>query len=198
MKTLTGFYIFVLVTSIITLNNNLYNLLKPTIIVSIIGIVSAILFFMKKTSFYFLAIIWIIAQIPFIELGEQTIDLAQFLNFHFSLQFGSLSVGLNAQVLLLFLLKPIQLSEFLFREISFRAYTENKIWKIENEYNFRSEDIIDNKIIGTCKIEIDNIIYSKVELEPIKSERVKKAGIILIAENNQQTIKGTVQYKLNS
>ena len=197
MKLLTGFYIFVLTTSILTINNNLNDLLNPTIIVSLLGITSAILFFMKKTSFYFLAIIWIMVQIPYLIIGEYTIDLSQFINPHFSLNIGSISLGINAQIFLLFFMKTILLSEFLFQKLTFKAYTENDKLKRENEYSFIPTDIVEKKLIGNSEIVIENEIYSRVKFEPIKSERIKKAGITLIPKNKIGEIKATVEYKLN-
>lgn len=197
MKLLTGFYIFVLITSLLTINNNFNDLLNPTIIVSLIGITSGILFFMKKTSFNFLAVIWIIAQIPYLIIGEYTIDLSQFLNFHFSLNIGSISLGINAQILLLFFMKTILLSEFLFQKVTFKAYTENEKLKRENEYSFIPTDIVEKKLIGNSEIEIENETYSKVKFEPIKSERIKKAGVTLIPNNKGRVIKATVAYELN-
>ena len=198
MKLLTGFYIFVLITSLITINNNLINLLNPTIIISLIGIASAILFFTKKSSFYFLAVIWIVAQIPYLIIGEYTIDLSQFLNFHFSINIGSVSLGLNAQIFLLFFLKPILLSEFLFQKVTFKAYTENDKLKREKEYSFIPTDILGKKLIGNSEIEIENEIYSKIEFEPAKSEKIKKAGIILFHSNKIEKINATIKYKLNN
>ena len=198
MKLLTGFYIFVLITSLLTINNNLNDLLNPTIIISLIGIASAILFFAKKTNFYFLAIIWIIAQIPYLIIGEYTIDFSQFLNFHFSINIGSVSLGLNAQIFLLFFVKPILLSEFLFQKVTFKAYTENDKLKRENEYSFIPTDIVGKKLVGNSEIEIENEIYSKVAFEPGKSEKIKKAGITLITSNKIGKINATVEYKLNN
>jgi hypothetical protein len=196
MKLLSGFYIFVLITSLLTINNNLNDLLNPAIIISLIGITSAILFFTKKSNFYYLAVIWIIAQIPNLIIGEYTIDLSQFLNFHLSLNIGSISLGLNAQILLLLFLKPIFLSEFLFQKVTFKAYSENEKLKRENEYSFIPTDIIGKKIVGISEIEIEDETYTKVEFEPIKSERIKKAGITLISSNKVGKIKATVEYKL--
>lgn len=197
MKLLTGFYIFALITSLLTINNNLNNLLNPTIIISLIGIASAILFFTKKSSFYYLGIIWIIAQIPYLIFGEHTIDFSQFLNFHFSLNIGSVSLGLNAQIFLLFFIKPLLLSEFLFQKVTFKAYTENDKLKRENEYSFIPTDIVGKKLVGNSEIEIENEMYSKVKFEPTKRERIKKAGITLIPNNKIGEIKATVEYKLN-
>jgi hypothetical protein len=198
MKLLKGFYIYVLIASLITINNNLNNLLNPTIILSLIGIAAAILFFTKKSNFYFLAIIWIIAQIPYLIFGDFTLDLSQFLNFHFSLNIGSASLGLNAQILLLFFIKPILLSEFLFQKVTFKAYTENLKLKRENKYSFTPTDIISKKLVGDSEIEIENQTYSKVEFEPQKGDRIKKAGITLFPLNEGGKINATVEYRLNN
>tara|TARA_B110000967_G_scaffold207419_1_gene256735 strand:- start:219 stop:824 length:606 start_codon:yes stop_codon:yes gene_type:complete len=198
MKLLNGFYIFVLIASFITLFNNLNNLLSPKIIVSLIGITSAILFFTKKSSFYFLAIIWIIVQIPYLKTDTFTLDLSQFLNIHFSIRWGTFSIGINAQVLLLIFLKQISLSEFLFKKVTFKAYTENLKLKRGNEYSFITTDIISKKLIGKSEIEIENESYSKVIFEPQKSERIKKAGITLIPLNENGKIKATIEYKMNN
>ncbi|TVZ47432.1 hypothetical protein [Olleya sp. Hel_I_94] len=197
MKLLTGFYIFVLIASLLTINNNLINLLNPTIIISLIGIASAILFFTKKSSFYYLGIIWIIAQIPYLIFGEHTIDFSQFLHIHFSLNIGSVSLGLNAQIFLILFIKPLLLSEFLFQKVTFKAYTENNKLKRESEYSFIPTDIVGQKLVGNSEIEIENEMYSKVKFVPTKSERIKKAGITLIPDNKIGEIKATVEYKLN-
>lgn len=196
MKLLNGFYIFVLIVSCITLFNNLNNLLNPTIIVSLIGITSAILFFIKKSNFYFLAIIWIILQIPFLKTETFKLDLSQFLNFHFSIRWGALSVGVNAQILLLIFLQQILLSKFLFKKVTFKAHTENIKLKRENEYSFIVTDIQSKKLVGVSKIEIEDEIYSKIIFGPKKSERIKKAGITLISLNKNEELKATVEYKL--
>lgn len=198
MKKLRVFYIFVLITSFLTINNNLNDLLSPVNFISLIGIVSAVLFFVKKMSFYFLTILWIVAQIPYLVVGEQVIDFSQFLNFHFYLTFGSVSLGLNAQVFLLFFLKPILLSELLFQNVTFKAYSENEKLKRENEYSFIPIDIIDGKLVGNPDIEIENEIYSKITLKPVKSERVKKAGVTLVSSNEVRKIKGLVEYRLSN
>ena len=52
-----------------------------------------------------------------------------------------MSLGLNAQIFLLFFLKPILLSEFLFQKVTFKAYSENEKLKRENEYIFSPIDI---------------------------------------------------------
>ncbi|MGB1042125.1 MAG: hypothetical protein ACPGU6_01920 [Tenacibaculum sp.] len=149
-------------------------------------------------SFYFLTILWIVAQIPYLVVGEQVIDFSQFLNFHFYLTFGSVSLGLNAQVFLLFFLKPILLSELLFQNVTFKAYSENEKLKRENEYSFIPIDIIDGKLVGNPDIEIENEIYSKITLKPVKSERVKKAGVTLVSSNEVRKIKGLVEYRLSN
>jgi len=198
MKLLKGFYIFVLITSLLTIYNNLNNLLNPTIIVSLIGVLAALLFFAKKSSFYFLAVIWIIAQIPYLIIGDFTLDLNQFMNFHFSINIGSMSVGLNVQIFLLLIMKSILLSEFLFQKVTFKAYTENLKLKREDKYSFIPTDIISKKLVGISEIEIENETYSKVEFEPQKSEKIKKAGIILIPINNTGKINATVEFRINN
>jgi hypothetical protein len=172
--------------------------LDPTIIVSLIGITASLLFFLKKFNFYYLSIIWIIFQIPYIVLNEFTLDLSQHINFHISLNIGSVSLGLNFQILFLLFLKQIMLSEFLFQKITFKAYTENPKLNIENEYSFIPTEIKSKKLIGKTELLIENKIYSMVKFEPLKSERIKKAGITLIPIDNVPEIKATVKYKLNN
>jgi hypothetical protein len=197
MKLLKGFYIYVLFASVIELFNNLNDLLNPTVIISLIGITSAILFFTGKHKFYFLAILWVIAQIPYLIIDGYTFDLSQFLNFHFSMRWGSLSIGINAQVFLFLFVKQILLSKFLLQKIRFKAYTEHLKLKRENEYTFIPIDIVSKKLVGNSEIEIENEIYTKVEFEPIESDVIKKAGITLIPLNKNEKIKATVEYKLN-
>ncbi len=180
-----------------TITNNLNNLINPTIIVSVVGIISSVLFLFKKTNFYFLAIIWIIVQIPFFESDSFKLDFSQFLNFHFSIIWGNISLGLNAQIFLLFFVKTLLLSELLFRKISFKAYSENDKLKRKNEYSFIPTDIVEKKLVGESAIEIDNITYSKIELKPVKSERIKKAGITMVSSNEVEKINALIEYKLN-
>ena len=198
MKLLTGLYIYIVFASFLTIFNNLNNVLNPTIIVSLIGIASALLFFTKKSNFYFLAAIWIIVQIPFLKTDSFTLDLSQFLNIHFSIRWGTFSIGLNAQILLLVFIKQILLSEFLFKKITFKSYTENLKLTRDNEYQFITNDITSKKVLGKAKIELDTIVYQKVEFEPLKSEKVKKAGITLISLNSKEKIRATIEYKLNN
>lgn len=197
MKLLKGFYIYVIIASIITLFNNLNDSLNPAIIVSLMGIVSSILFFSKKNNYYFLAVFWIIAQIPYLKTDTFTLDLSQFLNIHITLHFGSLSFGINAQILLLLFLKQIFLSKFLFHEIRFRAYTEHLKLKRENEYTFIPTDIISKKLVGDTEIEIDDEIYSKVEFEILDSDTIKKGGLTLMSMGGISKINATVEYKLD-
>jgi len=197
MKLLTGFYIFVLITSLITIQNNLNNLLNPVIIVSLIGVLSSILFFVKKTNFYFLAIIWIVIQIPYLKFGSFIFDFSQFLHLHFSINIGSFSLGLNVQVLLLLFLKTILLSRFLYQRISFKAFSHNPKLKRGTEYSFIPTDIISDKLVGDSELEIENLTYSKVEFQPKKSKGFKKAGVILSNLDKKESIKATVEYKHN-
>ncbi|WP_299890470.1 hypothetical protein [uncultured Lacinutrix sp.] len=198
MKLLKGFYIYVLIASLITIFNNLNNLLNLTVIVSLIGIISSISFFTRKSNFYFLAVIWIIVQIPYLVTNNFTLDLSQFLNIHLSITFGSLSFGINAQILLLLLTKQILLSAFLFKKVTFKAYTENLKLKRDKEYTFTPIDIISKKLIGNSEIELENEIYTKIKFDPQKNERIKKAGITLSSQNGNSEIKATVEYRLNN
>ena len=91
----------------------------------------------------------------------------------------------------------ILLSEFLFQKVTFKAYTENLKLKRENKYSFIPTDIISKKLVGYSEIEIENETYSKVEFEPQKSEKIKKAGIVLIPLNKSGKIIATVEYRLN-
>ena len=195
MNLLKGFYIYVLITSLLNINNNLNNLFNPSILISVIGIISTIAFFSKRMKFSFLGIIWIVAQVPYIIFGDFTFDLSQFINAHFALNLGSISLGINAQILLLFFLIPISLSKFLYRKIIFNAYTENSELKREDTYSFTPNGIEFNKLTSDCEIVVENKTYNKIIFEPQKSERIKKGGIILISETESHKIEATVEYK---
>ncbi|CAM1358210.1 membrane hypothetical protein [Tenacibaculum sediminilitoris] len=195
MNLLRGFYICVLITSLLNINNNLNNLSNPSILISIIGITSSIAFFSKRMRFSFLGIIWIVAQVPYMIFGDFTFDLSQFINAHFAVNLGSISVGINAQVLLLFFLIPISLSEFLYRKVIFNAYTENSELKREDTYSFTPNGIEYNRLTSDSKIVIENKTYNKIIFEPQKSEGIKKAGIVLISETDNHKIKATIEYK---
>jgi hypothetical protein len=199
MKLLKAFYIYSLVASLMTINNNWNNLLNPTIIISLIGIVGSILFFLKKYNFYFLGIIWLIVQIPYFEIGNFTFDLSQFVNFHLNIDIASLSLGINFQIILIyFFLKPLLLSKFLLQKITFSAYTENSKLQIGKEYSFIPTEIESKKLIGKNEIQIEKETYSRIEFEPEKSDRIKKAGITLIPINKGLKIKALVKYKMNN
>ncbi len=98
MQKLKIFYTYIIVSSILTLFNNGFIVLNLSAIVSVLGIVASILFFAKKFNFYFLAILWIVAQIPYVAYQNDIFDLSQFLHFHLAITIGQLSVGVNAQV----------------------------------------------------------------------------------------------------
>lgn len=198
MNILRVFYIFVILAGIITINNNISHLVNPTVFVALLGIISAVLFFKKIYKFYYLSIIWIIVQIPYYKSGGFVFDLAQLVNSHFSLNFGDTSIGINTHILLLLLLNHLILSGYLYRKVYFKAYTENSKLKMDDEYSFIPTDIKFKKLIGKSEIQIESEMYDKIEFEPIKDERIKKAGILILSENENEKINATVEYKLTA
>jgi len=196
MKVLRVFYIIVLVFSLLTVYGHLNNLVKPTVFVSLIGIVASVLFFLKKSKFYFLSLIWIIVQIPFISSESFSFDLSQFSHFHISFGVGSFFIGINMQALFLLFTTYIVLSKFLYRNVNFKAYSENPKLSMEKEYSFVPTEISPKGLVGKVAIRIDDKLFSTVEFSPKKSGEIQKAAIILISSDNDEAIKATVTYRL--
>ncbi|MFQ3239429.1 MAG: hypothetical protein ACI9NI_001735 [Olleya marilimosa] len=197
MQKLKIFYTYVIVSSILTLFNNGFIVLNLSAIVSVLGIVASILFFAKKFNFYYLAILWIVSQIPYVAYQNDIFDLSQFLHFHLAITIGQLSVGVNAQVILLTLvIKDILLSKHLFKTLTFNAYFENDILKREDFYSFIPVDIQSKKLIGVSEIVIENVAYTNIQFTPLQEQQVKKASIVMSSFNEENTIKATVQFSI--
>ena len=197
MQKLKIFYTYVIVSSILTLFNNGFIVLNLSAIVSVLGIVASILFFAKKFNFYYLAILWIVSQIPYVAYQNDIFDLSQFLHFHLAITIGQLSVGVNAQVILLTLvIKDILLSKHLFKTLTFNAYFENDILKREDFYSFIPIDIQSKKLIGVSEIVIENVAYTNIQFTPLQEQQVKKASIVMSSFNEENTIKATVQFSI--
>lgn len=197
MQKLKIFYTFVIISSILTLFNNGFIVLNLSAIVSVLGIVASILFFAKKFNFYYLAILWIVAQIPYVAYQNDIFDLSQFLHFHLAITIGQLSIGVNAQVILLgLIIKDILLSRHLFKTLTFNTYTENDILKREDFYSFIPIDIKSKKLIGVSEIVIENVAYTNIQFVPLQEQQVKKASIVMSSFNEENTIKATVQYSI--
>ncbi|WP_292950052.1 hypothetical protein [Olleya sp. UBA1516] len=197
MQKLKIFYTFVIISSILTLFNNGFIVLNLSAIVSVLGIVASILFFAKKFNFYYVAILWIVAQIPYVAYQNDIFDLSQFLHFHLAITIGQLSIGVNAQVILLgLIIKDILLSRHLFKTLTFNAYTENDILKREDFYSFIPIDIKSKKLIGVSEIVIENVAYTNIQFVPLQEQQVKKASIVMSSFNEENTIKATVQYSI--
>ncbi|MBD3864372.1 hypothetical protein [Olleya marilimosa] len=197
MQKLKIFYTYVIVSSILTLFNNGFIVLNLSAIVCVLGIVVSILFFAKKFNFYYLAILWIVAQIPYVAYQNDIFDLSQFLHFHLAITIGQLSVGVNAQVILLGLvIKDILLSRYLFKTVTFNAYFENDLLKREDFYSFIPIDVKSKKLIGVSEIVIENVAYTNIQFVPLQEQQVKKASIVMSSFNKEHTIKATVQYSI--
>lgn len=197
MQKLKIFYTFVIISSILTLFNNGFIVLNLSAIVSVLGIVASILFFAKKFNFYYVAILWIVAQIPYVAYQNDIFDLSQFLHFHLAITIGQLSIGVNAQVILLgLIIKDILLSRHLFKTLTFNTYTENDILKREDFYSFIPIDIKSKKLIGVSEIVIENVAYTNIQFVPLQEQQVKKASIVMSSFNEENTIKATVQYSI--
>ncbi|MGB2684811.1 MAG: hypothetical protein WBC43_07310 [Olleya sp.] len=197
MQKLKIFYTYIIVSSILTLFNNGFIVLNLSAIVSVLGIVASILFFSKKFNFYYLAILWIVAQIPYVAYQNDLFDLSQFLHFHLAITIGQLSVGVNAQVILLGLvIKDILLSRYLFKTVTFNAYFENDLLKREDFYSFIPIDVKSKKLIGVSEIVIENVAYTNIQFVPLQEQQVKKASIVMSSFNEENTIKATVQYSI--
>ena len=145
-----------------------------------------------------MSVVWIIVQIPYFKSGDFTLDFAQLINAHLALNFGETSIGINTHILLLLFINHVVLSEYLFQRIDFKAYTENSKLSMDDEYSFVPIDIKFEKLIGSSDIQIENNKYNKIEFEPLKDERIKKAGITLISEDEKEKINATIRYKLST
>ncbi|MFY0604815.1 MAG: hypothetical protein JXQ93_12825 [Flavobacteriaceae bacterium] len=199
MNILKAFYVYALISSLIAIWNSLNDLTNITVFVGLLGVVSSILFFLKQYKFYYLAIIWIIIQIPFVIVDDITIDLSQFLNVHLSLNIGDVSLGVNAQVFLLFLLKYLYLSKYLNQNIMVKPFTESAKKILNKPLVFLVNDLTEGKrLSGQIDFKINDESYSKALFQPMKDERVNKGAIVLIPSNsNSKTpVKFMVTYEV--
>ena len=175
-------------------NYSHYNFLTLSVLVSLIGIASTVLFFLKKSNFFFLAIIWIFAQIPFLITDSFAIDFCQAIHFHNSLKIGSFKIGINPHILLLLFIKPILLSKFLHKTISFKAFSDIAELKRDEEYIFSNLNIINNKLISLKTIQLNTFITDKIVFSPKENTNLKKASIILSNSTENKKVSGTIIY----
>jgi hypothetical protein len=194
MKTLKAFHIFALITSILELNNNLNNLLVPTTIISIIGIFGSVLFFTKNYNFNYLMIIWICSQFIYLKFDNFPMDFSQFFHFNIKFRVGPISIGGNIQILMFIFIKPIMLTKYLNKKISIKPYTANSPLRKDENITFTSNDIKSNKIIGDLNYELDDLQYDNIIFEPLESDKIKKAGVVIKSKKHSKKIKATVTY----
>lgn len=196
MNLLRIFYGLMVVISALTIVNNIGNLLVLNSLVAVLGIVGGILFFIKKYQHYYLVLLWIIIQVPYIGLDDMIFDMSLLLNFHLTLGFGSLSLGLNFQALFLLLVPYIILTKFLNREIEAKPFTEMTKADFGEKLVFQLTSISESKkLVADVDIEVNGEHYSKLYFTPIKDERFNKATVSLVQGITKKMIKGTFSYE---
>ncbi|WP_117885744.1 hypothetical protein [Aureibaculum luteum] len=196
MNILKGFYAFAIGSGLFTIYNNLDNLVDPTIAVSILGIVSGILFFIRKYEFYYLALIWIIIQIPYFVINDTSINLSLLYSAKFGLTFGSSEIGVNIHVFLLFFAKYLILSQYLEKEISVKPFTEKSTELIGDGITFKTIDIISNKSLSSdINLSLNGIDYSKLYFQPQDSDKIKKGTVFLIPTTGGNELKASIIFE---
>jgi len=197
MDILRSFYGFALLSSIINIYNHSSNLTSITVLVGVLGIISAILFFSKHYKFYYLGIIWIILQIPYVVFENTVYDFSQFINAHFSVNTSSLQFGINAHIILLLMARYLVLTKYLHQKIIAKPFTESSKEIMKVPITFEPESIIYSKRLSSkIDLEIENIHYSKLLFEPLKSDRIQKGGLTLIPSKSGIPIKAAISFEI--
>jgi hypothetical protein len=140
LTTETVFPLIILTLSIISLFNMLSGVEIPRLLFSLLGIISAVLYFIKIRAFRYLMYIWILGQVVVIE--RETLDAAGMwvsnplwdvtqtfnLNFGFFMKFAQSKVGINLNLLALFffgLLKVLSVSSLIGTKFLFKKFGPN-------------------------------------------------------------------------
>ncbi|MDT7831670.1 hypothetical protein RQM59_04720 [Flavobacteriaceae bacterium S356] len=197
MDILRFFYGFALISSVLNIYSHATSLTSITVLVGVLGIISAILFFSKQYKFYYLGIIWIVLQIPYVVFENNVYDFSQFINAHFSWQFGAIHFGFNFHIVLLLTVKYLILTKYLNQRIVVKPFTESAKETIKDSIEFKPKGILYSKRLSAkVDLEIKNTHYSKLLFQPTKSDRIQKAGITLVPSESGIPLKATVSFEV--
>ncbi|WP_264558950.1 hypothetical protein [Flavobacterium sp. N2270] len=176
--------IIVFVFSVFNILSNLNNI-SLSILLSIIGIISTILFFRQNNFSTKLIYIWLIAQViiiePIFDLSQSSFTLA------FALGLGSYSLKINILPLLfLGLIKVIESSNLIGKEINLLEFRQNAISDFLPTKGKISERIDFNENKNWLLIELENQMEyegTKIGKVLIKNKDAEKS--IKLKEKNQ-------------
>ncbi len=197
MNILKAFYAYALLASLISIWNHINDITALPVFAGLLGIISSLLFFLKRYKFSFLGIIWIIVQIPYVVFDGFVVDMSQFLNIHLSLNIGSISIGVNAQVLLLFLLPYLSLLKHVGEKITLKPFTEKAKEVIDKAITVTPDNITEGKKLSAdIEIEINNEMYHKLLFKPTKDDRLNRGYVVLFSENTKKPLKATVTFEV--
>ena len=144
-----------------------------------------------------MGLIWVVLQVPNIIVDDHSLDLSQYLHVYFHLSIGDISLGLNIQVLFLFLANSVLLSRYLDKEIIVKPYTEKAAEVLNEPFSFTPTDISGNKkLFADTNVVVHEEPYHKVYLTPLKDARLKKAKITLLQLPSKKTVSGVVTFKV--
>lgn len=153
--------IIVFVLSVLNILSNINNL-SISILLSIIGIISTILFFKQNSLSTKLIYIWLIAQViiiePIFDLSQSSFTLA------FTLGLGNYSLKINfLPLLFLRLLKVVESSNLIGKEINLIKFRENAISDFLPTKGKNSErlDFNENKNERTTTVPVAQLQYTK-------------------------------------
>ena len=158
--------IIVFVLSVLNILSNINNL-SISILLSIIGIISTILFFRQNSLSTKLIYIWLIAQViiiePIFDLSQSSFTLA------FTLGLGNYSLKINfLPLLFLGLLKVVESSNLIGKEINLMKFRENAISDFLPTKGKIAERLDFNENKNWLLIELEN----QMEYEGMKINKV--------------------------
>ena len=166
--------IIVFVLSVLNILSNINNF-SISILLSIIGIISTILFFRQNSLSTKLIYIWLIAQViiiePIFDLSQSSFTLA------FTLGLGNYSLKINfLPLLFLGLLKVVESSNLIGKEINLLKFRENAI-----------SDFLPTKGKITERLDFnENKNWLLIELENQMEYEGKKIGKVLIKNKDAE------------
>ena len=176
--------IIIFVLSVLNILNKI-NTFSISILLSIIGIISAILFFRQNSFSTKLIYVWLIAQViiiePIFDLSQSSFSLA------FTLGLGDYSLKINfLPLLFLGLLKVVESSNLIGKEINLLEFRENAISNFLPTKGKISERLDFNENKNWLLIELENQMEyegTKIDKVLIKNKDAEKS--IKLKEKNQ-------------
>lgn len=184
--------IVITILSLLNIVKNSNNLVSLTVLLSLLGVFSAILIFLKNPISTKLVYIWLVAQIIVI---EPIFDLTQILSFKFGVNLENASINLNIlPIIALGIIKIIEASNLVGKVITLKKFRDGELDNIlplngtitkrislENEKNWLLVEL--DKSFNYEGNTVNQILVKRKDDKTIKLKEKKQYSFLRIVVN---------------